>query len=881
MNASPEVPAAADREPETVETEVAPTPRWRQLLGSQRLQRALMIALVAPPLLVAIVLAFLVSSHARTVAALATRQPTQPSRLYSQPLDIRTGDPIDIDAFEAELQALDYQPEPGDAVALSPGRYRRAETGIDVRLRRFDLGPERVSPVRRVGFHFDGGKVRKIESGGQVLEHVLLEPKLLAAYYDDQLIERRPIDIEELPEHVTRSFLAAEDSGFFDHTGISVAGIFRAALSNLRAGRVCQGGSTITQQLVKNVFLTSERTFSRKAREAMLALAVERRFDKATILQAYLDEVYFGVDGPVNLVGLGAAAYAYFGKEARDLTLDEAATLAAMVSAPARFHPERQPQRARERRNLILARMADLGWVSAEQADAAQQRPVAVARVSISGKNAPHFADAMAREAAERFGVEDLAGRGYRLYSTLGWRDQRQAEQAAKVGLEDLEAKGREGVLEVALVSLDPTSGAIRAYVGGRDYDASRFDRASMARRQAGSAFKPIVYATALAYNVAEPYDTIADVPTEVRYANGLEWRPRNDDRAFRGEVTMRQALARSLNVPTVRLALASGLDSVRDMARAVGIRSHLAAQPSLALGAFEVTPIELASVYTTFAAGGTRQLVHGLAAVEDADGGRLTAHDEAQPEPVLTDAVAYQMTRLLRGVVDSGTGYGVRRRGLTDPIAGKTGTSNDARDNWFAGYSADRVAVVWVGRDDNAPTHLSGSRAALPIWTRFMKAMRPAGGYPEFPRPAALIDVSIDPESGALATPRCPHSVIKLVSAADAPQTECPLSHEPEPLPIHDQGYQLAASGDAAAATTAYGSAAAAGPAAIVVTNPDGRIEVETMSADLGDVSETEVRYDVVEVASARHQLRFARAASARGDKGSRPQTASDRRRD
>jgi membrane carboxypeptidase/penicillin-binding protein len=397
----------------------------------------------------------------------------------------------------------------------------------------------------------------------------------------------------------------------------------------------------------------------------------------------------------------------------------------------------------------------------------------------VGGRVAPYFIDALTREAKERFGIEGLADRGYSLLSTLSLEDQDAAEASIAWGLEALEGgweKGRDGngPLQSALVSLDPRSGAILAYVGGRDYGQSQYDRAGVARRQVGSAFKPIVYAAAFGAGAATPASLFDDAPLTLVSA-GKHWSPENSDGRYRGQVSVRTILRKSLNVPTVRVAMATRLPAIVDLASAMGISPKPAAVPSVALGAVEASPVELAMVFSVFASGGKRPTPYGLRGGLTPEGLPMSSLP-TPAEPALDPAVSYLVTTLLQDVVDRGTGSKAREMGLKDPVAGKTGTTNDRRDSWFAGYSPDRVTVVWVGYDENAPTRLSGSRAALPIWTKFTYAVRPAGGFPGFVRPAGLVEALIDPASGGLASSRCPDVVRELFLEAHPPRELCSL---------------------------------------------------------------------------------------------------------
>ncbi|MCG8461557.1 MAG: PBP1A family penicillin-binding protein, partial [Holophagales bacterium] len=646
-------------------------------------------------------------------------------------------------------------------VELTPGDYRTGDGFLDLHRRPFPSPRGRVGGDR-IRISVQGGRVAGLERDGKSLAGIWLDPPLVASFYGPELQERRPVTLEELPEDLILCVLAAEDAGFLEHAGLSIKGILRAAWANFQANAVRQGGSTLTQQLVKNLYLTHERRFVRKLREALLAVLLELRYDKRSILQTYLNEIYWGRSGRIDLMGVGAASWAYFGKPPAELELGESALLAGMIRSPARLSPADHPQAAAARRNEILARLAQLEWVEPERLRAASQEPVRTKSSPLVARRAPYFADAMVAELGQRYPAIELEDTGYVLHSTLHVIDQEAAEEALGWGVEALEAgweKERRTArpLQAALVSLDPRDGAILAYVGGRNYAGSQFDRVSQAKRQAGSAFKPIVYAAAFERRVANPATFLEDAPYTVHLAD-RSWSPRNSDGEFHGWVTARTALEKSYNVPTARLAVdLMGMDPVVDMARRLGIGRNLRPLPALALGAMEVTPLELATVYSTFASGGIRPTPHGLRAVFDRQGREVapTAPVPA-PERVLEADVAFLVTQVLRGVIDRGTASRVRRDGLTDPMAGKTGTTNDRRDSWFAGYTPGRTTLVWVGYDDNTETRLSGARAAVPIWARFTLKVRPPGGYPGFRAPEGVILAWIDPRTGGLAHELC-----------------------------------------------------------------------------------------------------------------------------
>jgi len=559
----------------------------------------------------------------------------------------------------------------------------------------------------------------------------------------------------------------------------------RAAWANLRAGRVKEGGSTITQQLVKIRLLSPQRTMGRKLREAWLAALVESRYSKERILEAYLNEVYLGQRGPIAIRGVGAATRAYFGKEIHQLTSAEAALLAAMFRGPNSYSPAVDPNRARDRRNAILARMRDLGTLTPRDYDRARREPVRVRSLVAPGQSAPapYFVDHVRQELEQRFGSDASGVRGARIVTTLDLTLQRFAEAAVARGLDRLETstprlrrKDPARRLQAVMVVVEPDTGEIRALVGGRDYLTSQFNRATLARRQPGSAFKPFVYLAALRADEGPPRFTAAtrvdDSPLTLQIA-GKPWSPRNYEDRYEGNVSVRQALEQSLNAATIRIAQAVGFPNVVKTARAMGLHGQLQPVPAMALGAFEVTPLDLALAYLPLANGGMRlPAVTGVRVVHYRDEDVKPGGAEA-PTPVVSPAEAWLVTSLLKGVVTSGTGSAARASGLPDVIAGKTGTTNDGRDAWFVGYTPRLLALVWVGYDGGDVHGLSGAQAALPIWIDFMKATVDAYPQPDFTVPAGIAVAEIDATNGKRAGSSCPVIVREAFLAGTEPP-EC-----------------------------------------------------------------------------------------------------------
>jgi penicillin-binding protein 1B len=651
------------------------------------------------------------------------------------------------------------------SVPPSPGLFRRASDGWDIYLRGGD--ETGAGPAQLVRLQLADDRITKVMRSGQDAGAVALEPEVLSSAADRPGEDHKPIRLDETPKVLIDAVLAAEDHRFFAHSGLDPRALLRAAWANLRAGRVKEGGSTITQQLVKVRLLSPQRTFFRKLREAWLAALIESRYSKERILEAYLNEIYLGQRGPIALRGVGAASRAYFGKEVHQLTTPEAALIAAIIRGPNIYSPAVDPDRAREHRNTVLAQMRDLQMITPDEYERARRAPVQVRSLVNPGQSAPYFVDYVRQEIEQRFDPGVSRVRGARIVTTLDLTLQRFAEAAAVRGLDRLESSLPHGYrrepgrrLQIAMLVVEPATGEIRALVGGRDYLASQFNRVTSARRQPGSAFKPIVYLAALRAGDGSPFFTAAsrveDLPLTLE-SNGQPWSPRNSDDRYEGIVTVRQALEQSLNSATVRIAQTVGLPTVIELARALGLQSQLAPVPAMALGAFEVTPLELARAYLPLANGGIRPAaISGIHTVQFGDD-EVKPSSADEPVRVVSAAEAWLVTSLLKGVVTAGTGSAVRSSGLPDVVAGKTGTTNDGRDAWFVGYTPRLLALVWVGFDGGEPHGMSGARAALPIWVDFMKQAFDAYPQSDFEVPEGISFADIDVTNGKRAARACP----------------------------------------------------------------------------------------------------------------------------
>jgi penicillin-binding protein 1B len=714
----------------------------------------------------------------------------QPSRLYARATRLFEGRNYPPDLLIAGLTDEGYR-EDKTSPDLPAGRYRHTKQGVDIHVRSFPL-PDGSHGGGLVEIAYKGTRVAALRQDGKPADSVILDPPLLASYYGPNLLERRPVTLPEVSPDLINSILAAEDETFFHHAGISPTSIARAVWVDLTGRGRRQGGSTLTQQLVKNLYLTQEKTLRRKSQELVLAVLLDLRYDKKKILEAYLNEIYLGGSGGVSLLGVGAASRAYFGKDPGQLDLAEAATIAGMIPSPANYSPATHPDRARERRDWVLGRLVKLGLVPQARVDQALREPIVVAPEPVVRRRAPYFADSAALEASRRFGVEDLEDGGYVLFSTLDWAGQKAAQEAVETGLKQIDG-GRKGrSLQAALVSMDPATGGILAYVGGRGYDKSQFDRAGQAQRQPGSSFKPIVYAAAFEAGKASPASFLDDEPLTIQTGAG-PWTPKNDDGTSHGWVTARTALEKSYNLATARLATeVVGMPRVVKLASDMGITTPMQPFPAMALGAAAVTPLEMATVYSTLAAGGARPPVHELVAMLDRYGKPVQGAPLPKPVRVLSAQTSYLVTSLLEGVLQRGTAAGAAN-GIPGELAGKTGTTNQQRDAWFAGYAPERATVVWVGYDDNAKTRLTGAHAALPIWVRFMARVVPPGGYSTFATPAGITTAAIDPTTGMLAMEGCPYVITEVFREGEVPTQVCERHGGGSPEP------QVAAAGEPA----------------------------------------------------------------------------------
>ncbi|MGC8760212.1 MAG: transglycosylase domain-containing protein [Bryobacteraceae bacterium] len=700
---------------------------------------------------------------------------TQTARLYATPEPVSVGDEATIDEIVAALRRRGYTEDRSNRV----GWYHVRADGIEI-FPGVDAYPHSEPGV----IFIENGAVTRIISSRDHTERprYYLDPELVTNLHDRRREKRRLVRFDDIPKVLVHAVISAEDKRFFEHAGFDPIRIIRTAWVDITQNRR-YGASTISMQLARLLWLSTDKTWKRKALEALITLQLEQKLTKEQIFEYYANQVDLGQRKSFAIHGFGEAAQVYFGKDIRDLRLEEAALLAGLIQRPNYLNPYRHPERAIQRRNIVLGLMRENGYITELQYLEAVKAPLKLAEGGEESSDAPYFVDLAYDELQENFSELDFQANSYRIYTTLDMKLQRDALEAVQVGIREVDAllaKMRRKYPEpqVALVCLDPHTAEVKALVGGRSYAASQLNRA-IARRQPGSAFKPFVYAAALNTAiegrdpVITPVTQVVDEPTTFFY-DGREYTPNNFHQQFNGPVTLRFALSRSLNIPTVKFAEMAGYQAVADLAEAAGLKG-VKPTPALALGAYEVTPLDIATAYTVFSNQGVWVQRSMIREIRSADGSLIHQYEPVTRQ-VLDPRVAYMIVSLMEEVLRSGTGAGVRSRGFLLPAAGKTGTSHDA---WFAGFTSKLLCVVWVGFDDNQELPLEGAKAALPIWTEFMKRAhrhREYRGVQPFSPPDGVAIVDIDPQTGQLATAACPKIIQEVFIAGTQPVELCHL---------------------------------------------------------------------------------------------------------
>jgi penicillin-binding protein 1B len=701
-------------------------------------------------------------------------------RVFARPFEVRRGQAVSPRQLIDRLNELGYANRPQSD---KPGEFTVGRDAIVLTPRDGD----RKGQTIRIVFGMRSAKTKEttaidhLEVVGEKArpEQLTLDPPLVTALVSAGREKRRDVPLQQIPPQMIQAVLAIEDRRFYDHVGVDPIGI-ASAVWDYTTGRKAylRGGSTLTQQLIKNTFLTQERSPIRKLQDQFMALILERQLSKDQILELYLNDVWLGQRGSFAVHGVAEASRLFFAKHISNLSLSEAALIAGTIQSPPRHSPFVHPERAKERRNVVLKAMSEAGFVSAEAAERASQDPVQVVQRALEAE-APYFVDYVSQELQEKYSAVATTAD---VYTTLDLHLQRLAQDAVRDGLvrvDELLAKRKREKAQAALIALDARTGEVLAMVGGRSYNQSQFNRATNARRQPGSVFKPFVYLAAFEHAFKEgrtditPATIVIDEPTTFMF-NNEPWEPKNYEGAYDGPVTLRRALAHSRNVATIKVAETTGYGEIAALWRQVDAGASPRAYAAISLGVFEATPLEIATAYTIFPNLGTIRPLRAISRI--VSGGQDVAIRTTAPKTITRKDTTFLVTNMMRSVLNEGTAAGARAAGFTQDAAGKTGTTNDLRDAWFAGFTPELITVVWVGLDDNQPLGLSGATAALPIWTAFMSRALAGLESPTFQTPEGIVYVDIDRDTGMLAGPTCPRVFSEAFIQGTEPKEPCHL---------------------------------------------------------------------------------------------------------
>jgi 1A family penicillin-binding protein len=748
--------------------------------GRGRIMRILKFTLPAFIILAAALGAYCLHLSSQIDKRFSGRRWSVPSRVFSDTTLLYPGQKVDRAGLEKKLERLsyrkvDHKPESKGEMHLNGSAWELFLHDLEVPYSR-----RRGFPVKLV---FKGSRIDSMVhlQTQRPLPLIELEPELLMLFFGPEREQRQLVSLKEVPPWVIHAILAAEDARFYKHRGVDPLGILRALYTDLIHLSIRQGGSTITQQLAKNYFLTPEKSLIRKFKELLLALTIEFKYDKDEILEIYLNEIYLGQMGSIAISGIGEAALFYFGKPVSQLTIDEGAVIAGLIRAPNIYSPYVDKNRSELRRNAVLQAMHQQRWISQDELNDALSRPLLPSGYENYERRAPYFVDYVAQQLSGLYPPEALTSLGLSIYTTLDTDVQAAAEKALRKGLKVLESRGQgKNKPEGAVLVMQPKTGYILAMVGGRDYRLSQFNRLTQSKRQPGSAFKPFVFLAGL--DRLTPASLLSN-QTKTYQMEGKPWRPHNYSPMADTRVTMRTALAKSINVATVDLAMKVGLDQVLKTAASFGFSTPLMPYPSLALGSFEVIPLELARAYCVFADDGMLPQPLSVKEVVD-EGGNIVERRNMTVQQVTTPAKAFIINSMLRSAVEEGTGRPLRNMGIDFPLAGKTGTTSDFRDAWFVGYTPDLLALVWVGYDQGDSLPGASSEVALPIWADLANEIRDRFSGEWFKIPPGVVTAEICTESGQLAVPNgCPKTTREFFLEENAPKEPCPLHRGANPL--------------------------------------------------------------------------------------------------
>jgi penicillin-binding protein 1B len=761
--------------------------RIRFRLPQRRWVRYALIGLGVPAFLLFITSIYLWISYGRMIDAKLGGDQRPIPRIFGRPFEIRPGRGLTLAQLRQRLNDVGYAErekaaKPGEfsvvgtSVTLAP---RTGEEGR-VRLVRVDLSRTAAPVVTKI-----------VEVGGKDkdVDRVTLEPPLLATLAPGQ--RRRYVPLAAIPKVVVDAVLTIEDHRFYEHPGVDPIRMVGALWTNTFGNKpYLEGGSTLTQQIVKNTFLTAEQSYTRKLREQFMALVLESRFTKDQILELYLNDVTLGQRGPFEIHGVAEAARIFFGKDISNVSVAEAATIAGIIQLPSRYSPFRNPENAKVRRNVVLKEMAAAKVIDEDTAAKAAAEPMRVESRALENE-APYFIDYVSDLIEEKYAGLLKKDTAVDVYTTLDLQLQRIAQEAVATGMAQVDkllSKRRKiAPAQVALVAIDPRSGDIVALVGGRAYQQTQYNRAVTTRRQPGSIFKPFVYLAAFERTAIEgspeitPASVFVDEPTVFKDDLGNDYAPGNYQNEYDGPITVRRALTLSRNIVAIKVAEAAGYDRVADLWKRVGVGTPAKPYPSIALGVFEASPLDMAAAYTIFPNGGAMRPLQAISRI--VDGGRAMPVPPGRLRPVARADATYLVTNMMRGVLNEGTGAGARSIYKFElDAAGKTGTTNELRDAWFAGFTPELLTIVWVGLDDNQPIGLSGAQAALPIWAMFMKQALAARSNVSFDGPEGVVYATIDKDTGMLATPACPRTMTEAFITGTDPRKYCDV-HSSNPF--------------------------------------------------------------------------------------------------
>lgn len=689
-----------------------------------------------------------------------------PAKVYSQPLDLYQGANVDNDTMKTWLELLNYR---SDKTYTQTGSFYKSGSDYFIHTRGFSYSANDVDKEQVIKMTIANNKIKSIQSTEQNESGIIrLEPISIGGIYPDSNEDRMVVSLEDVPQPLIDALIATEDRGFYEHKGVSIRGIARAVINNFTGG-ARQGGSTITQQLIKNFYLNSDRTLKRKANEAMMAVLLELHYSKDEILQAYLNEIYLGQNGNRSINGFGLASQFYFNQPLNELRLDQQALLVGMAKGPSVYNPRRNPKDAKKRRDTVLNNMLAIGVLTQEDYDESIEKPLGVVDKPVEGKSIfPDFLDIVKRELNDVYYSDDLKNEGLTIISTLNPIAQMAADKAVDKKLGELRRNNNAAEnLEGALVSANPETGELVAVVGSGS-EFTGFNRAVDAKRPVGSLLKPVIYMTALEsgrYNLASSVD---DSPVTITLSDGSDWNPKNYDAVDHGYVSLTTALAKSYNQSAVRLGMEFGIDTFAKQLQRLGIEEQIPRYPSVLLGAVNLSPMDMLGVYQVFATGGFRTPIHSIRTVVD-DRGRILQRTGLNTQRSVPPETNFLTNYALQQVVKDGTGTRAQSLGSNLNLAGKTGTTNDYRDAWFAGYSGNYVSVVWVGRDDNKPIGLSGGTGALPVWIDYMDRLRLTPVL--MPEPEGIEWLWLENNSGKLSNERCTEARYLPVISAHLPK--------------------------------------------------------------------------------------------------------------